>query len=93
MANASHTRATPAETSPDVLVFPGDSRWESLRESWRLTGERRPAVVALPRTGEEMVAVVDYAARVGLRIVVRGTEGAEPPLDGTLLLDLEAMTR
>lgn len=79
--------ATPAE----VLVLPGDSRWDALRSSWRLTGERRPAAVALPRTGDEVVAVVEYAASLGLTIVVRGTERADARLDGALLVDLEAL--
>lgn len=92
MSGTITTSSTRAATPADVLVFPGDSRWESLRGSWRLTGARRPAAVALPRTGDEVVAVVEYAASLGLTIVVRGTDRADIRLDGALLLDLEALS-
>jgi len=74
--------------SPMVIVFPGDSRWADARRAGNLAVDQRPAAVALPETVEELLAVIDYAQIVGLRLAVHGA-GDRPTLaryDGTLLV-------
>jgi len=66
---------TPYRTtaSPDVLVFPGEPGWDEARRAWNLAVDQRPAVVALPETVDDVVAAVEYARELGLRIAVQGT--------------------
>ena len=86
--------ATRSEASPDILVFPGDPGWDAARQAWNLAVDQRPAVVALPETVDDVVAAVDYARTLGLRIAVQGTGHGAPgtPLDGTLLINTARMT-
>ncbi len=81
-------------TSPDVLVFPGEPGWDEARRAWNLAVDQRPAVVALPETVDDVVAAVDYARELGLRIAVQGTGHGAPgtPLHGTLLVNTARMT-
>ena len=65
--------ATRSAASPDVLVFPGEPGWDDARRAWNLAVDQRPAVVALPETVDDVVAAVDYARTLGLRIAVQGT--------------------
>jgi FAD/FMN-containing dehydrogenase len=84
--------ATPTAASPDVVVFPGDPGWDEARQAWNLAVDQRPAAVALPRTVDDVVAAVDYARTLGLRVAVQGTgHGAGHALDGTLLVNTTLM--
>ena len=65
--------ATRSEASPDILVFPGDPGWDDARQAWNLAVDQRPAAVALPETVDDVVAAVDYARTLGLRVAVQGT--------------------
>jgi FAD/FMN-containing dehydrogenase len=87
--NARRTAASPA-----ILTFPGDPGWDEARRAWNLAVDQRPAAVALPETVDDVVAAVDYARTVGLRIAVQGTgHGARHDLlDGTLLVNMARMT-
>jgi FAD/FMN-containing dehydrogenase len=80
--------------SPTILSFPGDPGWDDARRAWNLAIDQRPAVVALPETVDDVVAAVDYARTVGLRVAVQGTgHGARHDLlDGTLLINTARMT-
>ena len=87
-------RATRTAASPDVLCFPGDAGYDEARLAWNLAVDQRPAAVALPETVDDVVAAVDYARTVGLRVSVQGTgHGARHDLlDGTLLINTARMT-
>ena len=87
--NARRTAASPA-----ILTFPGDPGWDEARRAWNLAVDQRPAAVALPETVDDVVAAVDYARTVGLRVAVQGTgHGARHDLlDGTLLVNMARMT-
>jgi FAD/FMN-containing dehydrogenase len=80
--------------SSDVLVFPTDPGWDEARRAWNLAVDQRPAVVALPESVEDVVAAVDYARTLGLRIAVQGTGHGAPgrSLDGTMLVNTSRMT-
>ena len=80
--------------SPRILTFPGDPAWDDARRAWNLAVDQRPAAVALPETVADVVAAVDHARAVGLRVAVQGTgHGARHALrDGTLLMNTARMT-
>ena len=86
--------ATRTAASPDVLCFPGDTGYDEARRAWNLAVDQRPAAVALPATVDDVVAAVDHARTVGLRVAVQGTgHGARHDLlDGTLLINTARMT-
>jgi FAD/FMN-containing dehydrogenase len=86
--------ATRSDASPDILVFPGDPGWDAARRAWNLAVDQRPAAVALPETVDDVVAAVDYARTLGLRVAVQGTGHGAPgaSLAGTLLINTERMT-
>ena len=83
---------TRTASSPDILLFPGDAGWDDARRAWNLAVDQRPAAVALPETVDDVVAVVEHARLVGLKVAVQGTgHGAGAPLDGTLLVNTSRM--
>jgi FAD/FMN-containing dehydrogenase len=80
--------------SSDVLVFPTDPGWDEARTAWNLAVDQRPALVALPESVDDVVAAVDYARTLGLRIAVQGTGHGAPgrSLEGTMLVNTSRMT-
>jgi hypothetical protein len=81
--------------SPDVVVFPNDPRWDDARRAWNLAVDQRPALVALPRSVADVVAVVEHARLLGLRIAVQGTghgASARAALDGAVLVNTKHLT-
>ena len=94
MPQLSHPSTRDA-ASPDTLVFPGDPRWDVARRAWNLAVDQRPAAVALPESVTDVVAAVDHARAVGLRVAVQSTghgAAARGPLDGSLLVNLARLT-
>jgi hypothetical protein len=55
------------------LHAPGDDGYDAARSPWNLAAEQLPALVARPRTVDDVVAVVRYAGAAGLRVAPRGT--------------------
>jgi len=94
MTQLAHTQnARRRAASPDLLVFPGQPGWDAARRAWNLAVDQRPAVVALPVDVDDVVAAVDHARTLGLRVAVQGTgHGAgSTTLEGTLLLNTSRM--
>jgi UDP-N-acetylenolpyruvoylglucosamine reductase len=95
MSQLTHTKQ-PRRTaaSPDLLVFPGQPGWDEARRAWNLSVDQRPAAVALPETVDDVVAAVEHARVVGLRVAVQGTgHGAgSTSLDGALLVNMARIT-
>jgi FAD/FMN-containing dehydrogenase len=87
--------STRTAASPSMLLFPGDPGWEDVRRAWNLADDQRPAAIALPRTAEDLVAAIDYARIVGLRVVVQdaGQGPSGEPMDGVLAVSTARMTR
>jgi FAD/FMN-containing dehydrogenase len=76
------------------LVLPGDETWDADRRAWNLAVDQVPTMVAVPASAEDVRALVAFARRRGLRIVVQGTghgASAVGPLDGTLLVRTNEM--
>src|SRR5262245_21921762 len=95
MTQLVETRSAVRAASPDVLVFPGDPRWDAARKAWNLAVDQRPAAVALPASVDDVIAAVDYARTVGLDVAVQGTghgAGVRDSFDGTMLVNLAELT-
>jgi hypothetical protein len=67
-----------------TVLDPADPDWDSARLAWNLAVEQRPAAVALPETPEDIVAIVDFARRHGLRVAPQGTGHNARPLEHQL---------
>ena len=95
MSQLAHTtNARRNAARPDLLVFPGQPGWDEARRAWNLAVAQRPAAVAVPESVDDVVAAVDHARAVGLRVAVQGTgHGAgSASLDGTLLINMARLT-
>ena len=76
------------------IVVPGDSAWDAARQAWNLSVDQRPAAVALPESAEDVAAVIDFAAALGLRVAPQGTghnAGPLEPLEQAILIKTSAM--
>jgi FAD/FMN-containing dehydrogenase len=88
------------ETAPQfqgTFVRQGDPRYEELRIGHvfnQRTTSRMPAAILLPATEDDVVAGVEYAARMGWHVSVRAgghSWAAWGVRDGALLIDLSSM--
>ncbi len=76
---------------------PGDPDWDAARQAWHLAVDRRPTAVVRAGSVRDVVAVVDAARALGLRVAPQGTgHNAGPlgplgPLDDTILLRTSAL--
>ena len=78
-----------ADTLDGRLARPGDTDWDNGRQAWNLAVDQRPAVVANAASVRDVVAVVDAARALGLRVAPQPTGHNAGPLDslaGTILL-------
>ncbi|WP_440101700.1 FAD-binding oxidoreductase [Streptosporangium sp. H16] len=82
------------ETLDGVLVCPSSPGWDAARAAWQLAVDQRPVAVVRAASVRDVVATVEAAARLGLRVAPQATgHNAAPlgPLDGTILLRTSAM--
>ena len=54
------------------IILPGDVHYESGRRVWNAMIDRRPAVIARPRSAADVIACVNFARTEHLQIAVRG---------------------
>ncbi|MFP5220338.1 MAG: FAD-binding oxidoreductase [Actinomycetes bacterium] len=83
-------------TTIGEVLRPGDDGYEQHRRLWNGAVDRRPAMIARPRTAAEVASAVRMATSTGLEIAVRGGGHSIPGLsvvDGGLMIDLSAMKR
>ena len=76
------------------VVAPEAPEWDEVRLAWNLAVDQRPALVALPETADDVVAIVEYAREHGYRIAPQGTghnAGPLGPMPHTVLLKTERM--
>jgi len=79
-----------------TILTPGDPGWDDARQAWSLSVDQHPAAVALPASAEDVIDVVHFARRHGLRVAAQGTgHNAAPlgPLADTILVKTERMRR
>src|SRR4051794_24803885 len=77
-----------------TVVAPQDESWDEARAAWNLAVDQRPALVALPHSAADVVAIVDFARARGLRVAPQGTghnAGAIASLERTVLLKTHAL--
>jgi hypothetical protein len=76
------------------VVAPEDGGFDAARQAWNLAVDQRPALVALPESVDDVVAIVEFARANGYRVAPQGTghnAGPLGPLDETVLLKTERM--
>jgi FAD binding domain len=67
-----------------AIIGPADPDWDVARRAWNLAVDQQPAAVALPQSAEDIVAIVDFARRHGLRVAPQGTGHNASPLEQQL---------
>lgn len=75
----------------DRVRLPGDPGYDAARTPWNVAVDQRPAAVALPRSAEEVVAIVRAARELDLRIAPQSTGHAAGALEGSHLGDVVLM--
>jgi FAD/FMN-containing dehydrogenase len=76
------------------VVGPQDSEWNDARRAWNLAVDLRPAAVVMPESVEDVVAVVEVARELGLRVAPQGTGHSAAPrgsLERSVLVDMSGM--
>lgn len=76
------------------IATPDDSDWDQARTAWNLAADQRPSAVAFVESGDDIAAVVRFAAENGLRVSGQGTgHGAVAlgSLEGAILIKTERM--
>ena len=76
------------------VVGPQDPRWDEARRAWNLSVDQRPAVVAMPESPEDVVAVIEVARERGLRVAPQGTGHSAAPrasLERSVLVDMSGV--
>jgi len=68
--------------------LPGDPGYDAARSPWNLAVDQRPAAVAVPRSVEEVSAVVRAAAASGLRVAPQSTGHGAGPLSDISMSDV-----
>lgn len=76
------------EACAGFVHLPGDEGYDVARVPWNVAVDQRPAAVAVPRTTEQVAAVVHAAARAGLRVTAQSTGHAAGPLADHDLADV-----
>jgi hypothetical protein len=62
---------------------PGDPDWDVARQAWAAV-DQQPAAVALPESGHDIVAIVEFSREQGFRVAARGTGHNAHPLEHPL---------
>ena len=93
---ASHARALPTldERFSGDVIRPSDPRYGAARTVWNGMVDRRPALIARPRTTQDVATAILGARDTGLEIAVRCGGHSLPGhsmSEGGLTLDLSAM--
>src|SRR4029450_7843003 len=76
------------------LLRPGDAGYEGARKVWNGMIDRRPALIARPRSGADVINSVNFARENDLLVAVRGgghNVAGTGTVDGGLLIDLSRM--
>jgi hypothetical protein len=76
------------------LLEPGDAGWDAATQTFDLTVTQEPALVALPETDDDVVAIVEFARERGLQVAPQRTgHNAKPlgSLDDVVLVRTDAL--
>jgi FAD/FMN-containing dehydrogenase len=76
------------------VIAPGQSEYDERRRLWNAIHDRRPALIARPKTADEVAGTVRFAREHDLEITVRSGGHSAAGFGGTnggLLVDMSAM--
>src|SRR5215218_2920242 len=76
------------------LATPNDADWDQARQAWNLAADQHPAAVAFVKSGDDIAAVVRFAAENGLRVTAQGSGHGALSLripEDTILVKTERM--
>lgn len=90
---ATDTLAALADQLTGHIVLPGDPGWDEARTPWNVAVDQRPAAVVLAESVRDVVAAVDAARRLGLRVAAQGTGHNAPPLNANGSLEDTILVR
>ena len=77
-----------------MVAAPGDQAYDEVRRAWNLAVDQRPALVAVPESVADIVAVVGFARERGMRVAPQGTGHNAAPiasLEDTVLVKTSAL--
>ena len=76
------------------IATPADADWDQARLGWNLVADPRPSAVAFVESGDDIAAVIRFAAENGLRVSGQGTghgAAALGSLEDAILIKTERM--
>jgi FAD/FMN-containing dehydrogenase len=76
------------------VVLPEQQNWDEARLAWNLSVDQQPAAIVFPESAEDVIAAVELARALGLRVTAQGTghnAGPLGPLEDTVLVKTERM--
>ena len=78
------------------MIRPEDAGYDAARVIWNAMHDRRPALIARPRSAPDVAAAIRYARAEGLPIAVRGGGHSMPghsACDGGIVIDLRELSQ
>ena len=77
-----------------TILEPGSAAWDSAAQAYNLLVVQEPALIALPASAQDVVAIVDFAREQGYQVAPQRTgHNAEPlgTLDNVILLKTDGL--
>lgn len=84
-----------AKVFSGAVITPVDQDWDTARLGWNLAADQHPNAVVVPRNVDDVIAVVRFANKHGLRVAAQGTGHqalALGDLTGSILVHTSALT-